>query len=312
MTRFVLRRLAAIALISLGIVFFCALGMKMTANARAGAGGFNPIRFVPEAAQASLSYLRGVFTGRVGYVWLGGGRGRTATPIASILVDTYVKSMGLLLVSMIVAGFVGVGTGVLAAYWEGTPLSLAFLTTTLLGISLPTFFTALLLQVAEIKWYQRTGVRLVPVGGFGWDAHLVLPALVLAARPLAQLARVTCVALSEVAHQDYVQTAHAKGLSRRQVWGNHVLPNAMVSILTALGVSVRFSLGSLPVVEYFFGWPGLGAMLLNAIQMRHTNLLITLALALGLTFMFTNLLLDLAYRVLDPRLRETVQVSSRD
>jgi len=312
MTRFVLRRLAAIVLVSLGIVFFCALGMKMTANARGGAGGLHSVRLLPEAAQATLSYLRGLFTGNVGYVWLGSGRSKTATPITFVLADTYVKSMGLLFVSMIVAAIVGVGTGVLAAYWEGTPLSLAFLTTTLLGVSLPTFFTALSLQVLEISWYRRTGFRLVPVGGFGWDAHLVLPALVLAARPLAQLARVTCVSLSEVAHQDYVQTAHAKGLSRRQVWGSHVLPNAMVSILTALGVSVRFSLGSLPVVEYFFGWPGLGAMLLTAIQMRHTNLLITLALALGLTFMCTNLLLDLAYRVLDPRLRETVQVPSRE
>jgi len=312
MTRFVLRRLAAIMLISLGIVFFCALGMKLTGNSRRGAGGFNPVRLVPEAAQATLSYLRGLFTGNVGYVLLGRGRSRVATPVLAVLADTYGKSMGLLLISVILAGSLGIGTGLLAAYWEGSPLSLGLLTATLAGISLPTFFTALLLQVAEIKWYQRTGVRLVPVGGFGWDAHVVLPALVLAARPLAQLARVTCVSLSEVAHQDYVQTAHAKGLSRRQVWGSHVLPNAAVSILTALGVSVRFSLGSLPVVEYFFGWPGLGAMLLNAIQMRHTNLLITLALALGLTFMFTNLLLDLAYRVLDPRLRETVHVASRD
>jgi len=312
MSRFVLGRLAAMLRISLGIVFFCALGMKMTAAASRGAGGSNPVHLIPEAAEATVSYLRGLFTGNLGYVWLGRGRSRTATPISSVLVDTYGKSMGLLFVSTLVAATIGVGAGVLAAYWEGSPLSLALLTTTLMGVSLPTFFTALSLQVLEISWYRRTGFRLVPVGGFGWDAHLVLPALVLAARPLAQLARVTCVSLSEVAHQDYVQTAHAKGLSRRQVWGSHVLPNAMVSILTALGVSVRFSLGSLPVVEYFFGWPGLGAMLLDAIQMRNTDLLITLALALGLTFMFTNLLLDLAYRVLDPRLRDTVLVASAE
>jgi ABC-type dipeptide/oligopeptide/nickel transport system permease component len=141
------------------------------------------------------------------------------------------------------------------------------------------------------------------VGGFGWDAHVILPALVLGARPLAQLARVTCISMSEAAHQDYVRTAWAKGLPARQIWGNHVLPNASVSILTALGISVRFSLGSLPVVEYFFGWPGLGATLLTAIRLRQTTLVITLALALGLTFMFVNLLLELAYRLLDPRMR---------
>ncbi|MGC8787336.1 MAG: ABC transporter permease, partial [Anaerolineae bacterium] len=215
----------------------------------------------------------------------------------------YVKSMSLLLVSLLFAAVLGVGTGMLAAYWEGSPLSLGLLTTTLLGISLPTFFTALLLQVIEITWYQRTGVRLVPVGGFGWDAHLILPGLVLAMRPLAQLARITFVSLTEAAHQDYVRTAWAKGLPSRQVWGNHILPNAIVPILTSLGVSLRFSLGSLPVVEYFFGWPGLGTTLLNAIRMRHTNLVIALALALGLTFMLLNLILELAYRLLDPRLR---------
>jgi peptide/nickel transport system permease protein len=177
---------------------------------------------------------------------------------------------------------------------------------TLLGISLPTFFTALVLQVIEITWYQRTGVRLVPVGGFGWDAHLVLPALVLAARPLAQVARITFLSLSEAADQDYVRTAHAKGLPSRQVWAEHIMPNAAVPILTSLGVSLRFSLASLPVVELFFSWPGLGSTLLTAIRSQQTNLVISLALALGLTFMLVNLLLELATRALDPRLRMAV------
>jgi ABC-type dipeptide/oligopeptide/nickel transport system permease component len=214
--------------------------------------------------------------------------------------------MGLLLFSLLFAAILGVGTGILTARWEGNPLSLGLSTIALLGISLPTFFTALLLQVIEIRWYQRTGIRLVPVGGFGWDAHIVLPALVLAMRPLAQLSRITFNALSEAAHQDYVRTAWAKGLPGRQVWGDHILPNAAVPILTALGVSLRFSLGSLPVVEFFFGWPGLGAALLTAIRARQTTLVITLALALGLTFMLINLLLDLAYRWIDPRLRAEV------
>jgi peptide/nickel transport system permease protein len=178
------------------------------------------------------------------------------------------------------------------------------LTTSLLGVSLPTFFVALALQVLEITWYNRTGVRLVPVGGFGWDSHLILPALVLAARPLAQLARITFTALSDVAQQDFVRTAEAKGLHKRLVFREHILPNAAVSILTAIGVSLRFSLGSLPVVEYFFGWPGLGATLLNAIRSRQLDLVLGLALALGLTFMLFNLALEVAYRIADPRLRD--------
>lgn len=301
MTRFLLRRLGSILLISLAIIFFCALGLQLMRQPFTSTRHSGNVLVL--AVRDTQAFLRGMFSGNLGTFLRGSGRSRVAVPVTSVVLDTYVKSMGLLLVSLVFATVLGIGAGMLAAYWEGSPLSLGLLTTTLLGISLPTFFTALLLQVIEITWYQRTGVRLVPVGGFGWDAHLILPGLVLAMRPLAQLARITFVSLTEAAHQDYVRTAWAKGLTSRQVWGRHILPNAVVSILTALGVSLRFSLGSLPVVEYFFGWPGLGATLLNAIRMRHTNLVIALALALGLTFMVINLILELAYRLLDPRLR---------
>lgn len=304
MTHFALRRLGAILLTSLVIIFFCALGLRMMRQPFSGSVRSGAINLLGQAVRDSQSFLRGLATGNLGFVWRASGRSRVAVPVTTVLMDTYFKSMGLLLVTMLFAAVLGVSMGVLSAYWEGSPLSLGLLTTSLLGVSMPTFFTALLLQVLEIMWYRRTGIRLVPVGGFGWDSHIILPALVLSTRPLAQLARITSVSLSEAAHQDYVRTAWAKGLPARQVWGEHVLPNAMVPIATALGVSLRFSLGSLPVVEYFFGWPGLGATLLDAIRMRHTNLVIILALALGLTFMLINLLLELAYRFLDPRLRE--------
>jgi len=177
------------------------------------------------------------------------------------------------------------------------------MTATILGISLPSFTVAALLQIAEIYWYRTFGFRLVPVGGFGWDAHLVIPTLVLAARPVAHLARIAYMAFSDVLEQDYMRTAHAKGLSRRLVMRAHAYPNAAVPLLTGLGVSLRFSLGSLPVVEYFLGWPGIGAALLNAISSRQATAVAGLSLALGLTFMVVNLLIDILYRYFDPRLR---------
>jgi peptide/nickel transport system permease protein len=304
MTRFALRRLGAILLISLAIVYFCTLGLRMMSEAVSQDAAASVLTLFTRAARDTSTYIRSLATGRLGVYWRAQGRSRVAVPVTAVLLDTYFKSMGLLFAAMLFASLLGVGLGVLSAYWEGSPLSLGLLTTSLLGVSMPTFFAALLLQVLEIMWYRRTGIRLVPVGGFGWDSHIILPALVLATRPMAQLARITSVSLSEAAHQDFIRTAWAKGLPTRQVWGDHVLPNALVPILTALGVSLRFSLGSLPVVEYFFGWPGLGATLLQGIRMRHTNLVITLALALGMTFMVVNLLLELAYRFLDPRLRD--------
>ena len=299
MTRFLLRRLLTILIICLAIILFCALGLRLVRLTP----GHTVADVLTEALGDTASFLRNLPAGRLGFVYRAVGRRRVAATVTSVVADTYVKSMGLLLISLVFAATLGIGLGGLAAYWEGSPLSLALITSTLVGVSLPTFFAALLLQVVEIRFYQRTGVRLVPVGGFGWDAHLVLPALVLAARPLAQVARITFASLSEAAHQDYARTAWAKGLHPRQVWGRHVVPNAAVPILTALGISLRFSLGSLPVVEFYFGWPGLGASLLSAIRAQQFNLVTALALALGLTFMVINLLLELGYRAVDPRLK---------
>ncbi len=299
MTRYVLRRLGTTLLICIAIVFFAALGLRAMSGSSLGV-----LRVLEGAWRDTTSFFSGLVRGNLGTAWRSVGRSRIAIPVATLLADTYTKSLGLLAVALLFAVALGIPTGMLAAYSEGSAFSLALLTSTLLGVSLPTFFVALALQVLEITWYNRTGVRLVPVGGFGWDSHLILPALVLSARPLAQMARITFTALSEVAQQDFVRTAHAKGLHKRLVWGQHILPNASVSILTAIGVSLRFSLGSLPVVEYFFGWPGLGATLLSAIRARQLNLVLSLALALGLTFMLFNLLLEVAYRILDPRLRD--------
>ena len=163
----------------------------------------------------------------------------------------------------------------------------------------------MLLQIANIKSLQMFQFRLAFTGGFGWDwRHMLFPSLVLAARPLAYITRVAFITLSTVLREDYIRTAWAKGLSLRQVLNGHALRNAAVPVLTAAGISLRFSLGSLPVVEYFFGWPGLGNRLLEAIRAGQTNVVVTLALALGLTFLGINLLLDIAYRFIDPRLRE--------
>jgi peptide/nickel transport system permease protein len=182
------------------------------------------------------------------------------------------------------------------------------LTVTVVGMSIPSFFLALLLQIGSIKFYQRTGIRLVLFGPHLPDTpsllpKLALPALVLIARPLAHITRVTFIALCEVLEQDYVRTARAKGLREILVFWNHVARNAGVSILTAVVVSLRFALGSLPVVEVFFDWPGLGVTMLNGIFQRRANVVAGAALGLGVTFLLINMGLDLLYRAIDPRLR---------
>jgi len=161
-----------------------------------------------------------------------------------------------------------------------------------------------LLQQGEILYLANTGRRLVSVSGFGWDLdHMLLPLLVLMARPLAYLTRAVYLSLRRVLSEDFVRTARAKGLSQARTVVIHVLRNTAIPVLTALGVSLRFSLGSLPVIELFFAWPGLGDALLRAVNDQQTTLAVSLALALGMTILVTNLLLDGIYRVIDPRLR---------
>jgi ABC-type dipeptide/oligopeptide/nickel transport system permease component len=175
----------------------------------------------------------------------------------------------------------------------------------------PSFFAALLLQLGAIRMTRALGYRVLPVGGFGWDRHIILPALVLAARPIAQIYRVTYVTIGEVLGQDFVRTARSKGLRELLVMGRHVMRNAAIPILTTIGMSLRFSLSSLPVVEFFFGWPGVGFTLLKSISRQDDNLTVVLVLCLGVLFIVVNLVLDAMYRVIDPRLRDGVVQGAR-
>ncbi len=243
MLRFAVRRLAFILAVSLGIVFFAFFGMRMARNSTSPAPSYNPLPAAEYAWTSTLDYMGNLLHGDMGTITVRSGRSSRQVSVAQIIADAYPKSMGLLLISLLVAALIGIPVGVFAAIHRRSPVSLATMTATLIGVSVPSFFAAALLQIAEIYWFRATGVRLVPVGGFGWDAHLVIPTLVLAARPLAHLARIAYMSFSEILEQDYIRTAHAKGLYDTMVTRGHAYPNAAVPILTALGVSLRLLAG---------------------------------------------------------------------
>lgn len=300
MIRLVLRNLLYTTLICVAIVFFVHLGLLMAAD-------FNvrgTPRPVPEVAatavRESAAYFARLCQGDLGLT-----TGRYVRPVGEVLADAYPKSLGLLAASLGIALALGILFGMFAAVKRYSPLSLLAFVVTLLGVSTPSFFAAVLIQVFAIQWYAATGSRLIPLGGFGWDEHLLMPALVLAARPVAQVARVTFVVLGEVLDQDYIRTARSKGLRERVVLSKHALRNAAVPVLTALGVSLRFSLSSLPIVEFVFAWPGVGYQLLRAIAAGDLALATGLSLVIGLSFMAVETLLELSYRIFDPRLGET-------
>lgn len=289
MLRFIGRRVASIALVSVCIIFFAYLGMSMVPNSRIPKPDYNLTQHSLNAWQDTRAFLLGNGSHvQAGVVW-----------------ELYRNSMGLVLVAIASATALGLWIGGVSALTKSRWLVLPLLALTIVGISTPSFVAALLLQVGELAFLHTFDRRLVSMAGLGWDfEHMFMPVVVLAALPLAYLTRAGHLALSRVMDEDYVRTAFSKGLTRRQAVNAHALRNAAIPILTAIGVSVRFSLSTLPVVEFFFAWPGMGRRLLEAIDARESTLVVVLATALGLTFLIVNLLLDIAYRLVDPRVQE--------
>jgi peptide/nickel transport system permease protein len=291
-------RLLSIIVLLVALVFFVSLLMEL---GREGDLGKLPSA-IPAAAGLTGEYLQGLAHGDLGEVdsVFGSNRGK---PVLGELARALPKSLGLLAVSMAVAVLVGLYLGTLAAVRRHSRLSGLLLFASAFGTSTPSFFAAMLLIWLGVWLYQRTGQHFLPVAGFGWDAHIILPALVLAARPAAAVTRLSYNALLEILDADYVRTAKSKGLKQNVILVEHVLRNAGVPILTTAVVSLRFSLAILPIVEYIFSWPGIGQALLTAIQAQDVDAVIGMVLPLALLFVLVNLFAEFLYVRMDPRLQ---------
>jgi peptide/nickel transport system permease protein len=259
---------------------------------------------IPRAAGFCLDYLAGLVRGNLGSM-VSPHPSVEGTSVVDELGRALPKSLGLLAVAVALAALVGLSLGIWTALRRDSHFSRTILFASVLGISTPSFFAAMLLIWFSVWLYRAAGQRLFPISGFGWDDHLILPALVLAIRPAAAMARLSHNTFAEILDSDYVRTAVAKGLVPRVVLMRHVLRNAGVPLLTTLGVSLRYSLAVLPIVEYIFSWPGVGRVLLTAIHTQDTNAVIGMTLPLVLLFVLVNVLLEYLYPRIDPRLRNS-------
>lgn len=302
MLRFISQRIFFIALVLLLIIFSAHLGMRMVSNSEARQPNFNLVNLIKLSWRDTTDYLSDAASGNFDSIETQSG----LVNIRMILLEAYRNSMGLLLVAMTVAIAIGLSVGAFAAQTRRKVIVLPLLLLTILGISTPSFFAGLLLYQGELLYVRKCGYPLVSMAGLGWDfKHMLMPVLVLAARPLAYLTRASFIAFNRIMGEDYIRTAFAKGLSEYRTVSVHALRNIAIPVLTAMGVSIRFALSSLPIVEFFFVWPGLGLRMLEGINNRQTSLVATLAAVIGLTFLLVNLLLDISYRFIDPRVRES-------
>jgi ABC-type dipeptide/oligopeptide/nickel transport system permease component len=293
-------RLLSVAVLVIALIFFVALLMEL--------GRRGDLRMLPSAAPAAgestVQYLRDLAHGDLGTVASRFGR-TEGTPVVTELARALPKSLGLLSVSLMIAVLAGLYLAISAALRRHSRLSGLLLFSSALGVSTPSYLAAMLLIWLAVWLYRTTGQQALPIAGFGWDAHLLLPALVLAARPAAAVTRLGYNALVEILEADHVRTARSKGLKENVVLLEHVLRNAGVPILTTIVVSLRFSLAILPIVEYIFSWPGIGQALLSAIQAGDTDAAIGMILPLALLFVLVNLIAESLYLRLDPRLRDS-------
>ena len=229
------------------------------------------------------------------------------TPVAQMMGERLQVSLPLALMALALAVAVALPIGILAAGRQGRPADTAVMGVTQLGIALPNFWFAMLLVLVfaiRLRW--------LPSGGFpGWGdplaavRSLILPAVALALPQAAILARVLRSALIETLGQDYVRSARAKGLTRGAALRRHALRNAMIPVLTILGMQFSFLLAGAIIIENVFYLPGLGRMIFQAITQRDLVVVQSAVLVMVAAVIVVTFLVDLAYAAVDPRLRRT-------
>ena len=236
--------------------------------------------------------------------------------VSEVLANKVVATVTLAVCAISAAALLGILLGIAAAMAHGTWLDAAVLTLSLLGISTPVFWLGLmfiLLFASKLGWlptagYGESGLYLPGLGPPNfqplpeWD-HLVLPALSLALLSMGYFARMMRSSLLEVVRQDYVRTAQAKGLPLRTVVLKHALRNSLIPVVTIVGVSFAGLLGGAVATESVFAWPGLGRELLQAVDQRDYPVVMGGTLAIAAVFVTVNLLVDLSYAFIDPRIR---------
>ncbi|HEY6957425.1 MAG TPA: ABC transporter permease [Candidatus Limnocylindria bacterium] len=218
--------------------------------------------------------------------------GNQRRSMGQVLLDAYPRSMALVGLAVVIATALGMLVGIAAAATSSRTLRGALLSVTVLTISTPSFLLAILLILLSATMASHYGIRLWPSFGFGWDEHLIVPVTVLAVRPFAQIASITYAAVEETLVSDYVRTARSKGIGERLVLFRHALRNAAVPILGAIAAGVSIALSTLPVVEVFFSWGGLGFALLQAIRRFDAATAGTLLGALAVTIALVRFALD--------------------
>jgi peptide/nickel transport system permease protein len=275
-----------------------ALGTRYTPEAydalRSASGLDRPV------LQQFFGYLGSALTGDLGVSF------RNGDPVAEILVDRLPATASLAVAGIVIALLIALPAGIWSALREGRFSDAIVRVSSQLGVSVPDFWLGILLIAlfsTTLGWLPTSGYRPLLSDPGGWLQHLVLPGLTVGVVAAAILTRYVRAAVLEVAAMGYVRTARSKGLSPQVVTFRHTVRNALVPILTITGIQLATILGGVIVVEVVFAWPGLGRLVYNAVAARDYPVIQGAVLLIAVLFLLINLVVDLLYAVVDPRIR---------
>jgi peptide/nickel transport system permease protein len=238
--------------------------------------------------------------------------------VSEIILDRLGATVELAVTALLVAVVIGVPLGVVAAMRQGTWVDTAAMLLAQIGVSMPVYWLAILLMLAfavQLGWLPSIGrgEPILTAIGMAFTgrpgvlieslSHLILPSLALGVNSAAIISRLVRTAMVEILQEDFVRTAYAKGLPRSRVMVRHALRNALLSVISVIGLRFGIMLGGAVLTESIFGWPGLGQLTIAAISQRDLPLIQGVVLTYALMFALVNLIVDLSYAVIDPRVR---------
>lgn len=267
-----------------------------------------------------FDYMKNILSGNLGESL------QTNAPISDEIMPYLAATTELTIVSMLIAVFIGVNAGILSAWKQNSWFDYCAMLIALVGVSMPIFWLGLMEQwvfAQELKWLPSVGrdnsrnpveaithfYILDTMMAGRWDQlwevikHLILPGIALGTIPMAIIARITRSSMLEVMRADYVRTARAKGLTQFWVVYKHALKNALIPVLTVIGLQTGLLLGGAVLTETIFGWPGVGRYIVTAIGNRDYPVIQSGILVIATIFVLINLLVDLLYAYIDPRIK---------
>jgi peptide/nickel transport system permease protein len=239
-------------------------------------------------------YVGGLFTGDLGVSF------RTREPVTSMIAKRMWPTLQLVFAAMLFAILIGVPLGFVAALKPGSLIDTVSIVGAVSGLSLPKFWFGLLLMylfALQLGWFPSFGY------GDGDLKYLILPAVTLGVSPMALFARTTRAAVLEIMTADFVRTARSKGMSETRVVTWHVMRNALVLIVTTIGLQFGSLMGQAVVVEKLFSWPGLGSLLVDSVVQRDIPTVQGTIFVIVLFFLLVNTIVDVLYAVIDPRIK---------